>query len=104
MKKQKFWFYVLMIPTIIDLLQKLVREQYPNVKIFVRAKNRIDAYEYLDKGIDNIYRETLGTAVEMVRRCFAGNRNAKICSTTSRTKIYGNRQSLDPKIGKIKRR
>lgn len=44
---------------------ELVREQYPNVKIFVRAKNRIDAYEYLDKGIDNIYRETLGTAVEM---------------------------------------
>lgn len=44
---------------------ELVREQYPDVKIFVRAKNRIDAYEYLDKGIDNIYRETLGTAVEM---------------------------------------
>ncbi|MCD1118776.1 monovalent cation:proton antiporter-2 (CPA2) family protein [Chryseobacterium turcicum] len=43
----------------------LVREQYPNVKIFVRAKNRIDAYTYLDNGIDNIYRETLGTAVDM---------------------------------------
>ncbi|MGO4707532.1 monovalent cation:proton antiporter-2 (CPA2) family protein [Chryseobacterium sp. 2TAF14] len=46
-------------------IAELVREQYPNVKIFVRAKNRIDAYTYLDKGIDNIYRETLGTAVEM---------------------------------------
>jgi len=43
----------------------LVREQYPDVKIFVRAKNRIDAYAYLDNGIDNIYRETLGTAVDM---------------------------------------
>ncbi|EJL71008.1 monovalent cation:proton antiporter-2 (CPA2) family protein [Chryseobacterium populi] len=43
----------------------LVREHYPSVKIFVRAKNRIDAYNYLNNGIDNIYRETLGTAVDM---------------------------------------
>ncbi|MCJ8154961.1 monovalent cation:proton antiporter-2 (CPA2) family protein [Chryseobacterium sp. SSA4.19] len=43
----------------------IVREHYPDVKIFVRAKNRIDAYEYLNNGIDNIYRETLGTAVDM---------------------------------------
>lgn len=43
----------------------LVREHYPDVKIFVRAKNRIDAYSYLNNGIENIYRETLGTAVDM---------------------------------------
>lgn len=43
----------------------VVRENYPKVKIFVRAKNRIDAYEYLNNGISNIYRETLGTAVDM---------------------------------------
>ncbi|WBV55864.1 monovalent cation:proton antiporter-2 (CPA2) family protein [Chryseobacterium daecheongense] len=43
----------------------LVREHYPDVKIFVRAKNRIDAYSYLNKGVDKIYRETLGTAVDM---------------------------------------
>lgn len=43
----------------------VVRENYPRVKIFVRAKNRIDAYEYLNNGINNIYRETLGTAVDM---------------------------------------
>lgn len=43
----------------------LVREHYPKVKIFVRAKNRIDAYDYLNNGIENIYRETLGTAVDM---------------------------------------
>jgi monovalent cation:H+ antiporter-2, CPA2 family len=43
----------------------LVREHYPKVRIFVRAKNRIDAYDYLNNGIENIYRETLGTAVDM---------------------------------------
>lgn len=42
-----------------------VRENYPNVKIFVRAKNRVDAYAYLNSGIENVYRETLGTAVDM---------------------------------------
>ncbi len=43
----------------------LVRKHYPKVKIFVRAKNRIDSYDYLNNGIDHIYRETLGTAVDM---------------------------------------
>ena len=42
-----------------------VKENYPDIKIFVRAKNRIDAYEFLNKKVDNIYRETLGTAVDM---------------------------------------
>lgn len=42
-----------------------VRHEYPNVKIFVRVKNRMDAYDYVNNGIDNIYRETLGTAVDM---------------------------------------
>ncbi|AKK73110.1 potassium transporter [Chryseobacterium gallinarum] len=46
-------------------IAELVREHYPDVKIFVRAKNRIDAYEYLNNGITHIYRETLGTAVDM---------------------------------------
>ncbi|GEN67264.1 MULTISPECIES: monovalent cation:proton antiporter-2 (CPA2) family protein [Chryseobacterium] len=46
-------------------IAELVREHYPGVKIFVRAKNRIDAYNYLNNGINHIYRETLGTAVDM---------------------------------------
>lgn len=46
-------------------IANLVKENYPDVKIFVRAKNRLDAYYYLNNGITNIYRETLGTAVDM---------------------------------------
>ncbi len=41
------------------------KENYPELKIFVRAKNRLDAYDFLNKKVDNIYRETLGTAVDM---------------------------------------
>lgn len=47
------------------LLVDYAKENYPNLKIFVRAKNRLDAYEFLNKKVDNIYRETLGTAVDM---------------------------------------
>lgn len=41
------------------------REHFPQLKIFVRAKNRLDAYDFINNGVDNIYRETLGTAVNM---------------------------------------
>lgn len=44
---------------------EMVKENFPKVKIFVRAKNRIDAYYYINHGIEYIYRETLGTAVDM---------------------------------------
>ena len=47
------------------LLVDYAKENYPNLKIFVRAKNRLDAYEFLNRKVDNIYRETLGTAVDM---------------------------------------
>jgi CPA2 family monovalent cation:H+ antiporter-2 len=41
------------------------REHFPLMKIYVRAKNRLDAYDFINNGVDNIYRETLGTAVDM---------------------------------------
>jgi len=46
-------------------IAEMIREKYPKIKIFVRAKNRNDAYYYINHGIENIYRETLGTAVNM---------------------------------------
>jgi CPA2 family monovalent cation:H+ antiporter-2 len=42
-----------------------IRKYYPNLKILTRARNRVDAYEFLDQGVDNIYRETLYTAVHL---------------------------------------
>jgi monovalent cation:proton antiporter-2 (CPA2) family protein len=41
------------------------REHFPQLEIFVRAKNRLDAYDFINNGVDHIYRETLGTAVNM---------------------------------------
>lgn len=47
------------------LIVEYVHENFPKVKIFVRAKNRLDAYDFINNGVDNIYRETLGTAVDL---------------------------------------
>lgn len=44
---------------------QLAKENFPHLKIFVRAKNRTDAYDYLKQDVNHIYRETLGTAVNM---------------------------------------
>lgn len=46
-------------------MAEIVRKNFPNLKIMVRARNRIDAYNFIDIGIDNYYRETLYTAVHL---------------------------------------
>lgn len=50
--------------TTIDLV-KMVKKKYPNVKLMVRAKNRYDAYELHNLGVENIYRESLDTSVKL---------------------------------------
>ncbi|GJM31182.1 MAG: potassium transporter [Saprospiraceae bacterium] len=46
-------------------LAKMLKEKYPQVKLMVRAKNRNDAYELLNLGIENVYRESLETSVKL---------------------------------------
>ncbi len=48
-------------------ITKKVKEKYPHIKIMVRAKNRYDASELLNLGIEQVYREYLGTAVTLAR-------------------------------------
>ncbi|ALM20589.1 potassium transporter [Nonlabens sp. MIC269] len=43
----------------------LVKEKYPHVELLVRAKNRYEAYELLNLGIEYIYRETLDTSLSL---------------------------------------
>ncbi len=47
------------------LILEYAREKFPQLKFFIRSKNRLDAYDFINSGVDNIYRETLGTAVNM---------------------------------------
>ena len=50
----------------IEIVKK-VKAKYPHVKLMVRAKNRFDASELINIGIENVYRESLGTSVTLAR-------------------------------------
>lgn len=50
--------------TTVNLMKKL-KKKYPKVKLMVRAKNRYDAYELHNMGIEHIYRESLDTSVKL---------------------------------------
>jgi monovalent cation:H+ antiporter-2, CPA2 family len=42
-----------------------VRKHFPHLEIMARARNRMDAYELIDLGVKDFYRETLYTSVHM---------------------------------------
>ncbi|MCS6819392.1 MAG: monovalent cation:proton antiporter-2 (CPA2) family protein [Chitinophagales bacterium] len=41
------------------------RKHFPHLHIMARARNRFDAYDFLDEGVTHIYRETLYTSVHL---------------------------------------
>jgi CPA2 family monovalent cation:H+ antiporter-2 len=47
-----------------ELVEK-TKTEFPHLTIMVRARNRIDAYDLLDAGVKNIYRESLETSVRL---------------------------------------
>lgn len=48
-------------------ISKIVKEKYPHVELMIRTKNRYDAYELLNLGHENIYRESLDTSLILAR-------------------------------------
>jgi CPA2 family monovalent cation:H+ antiporter-2 len=48
-----------------ELLVETLEKFYPHLEIMMRARNRYDAYEFIDRGLKNIYRESLDTSVRM---------------------------------------
>lgn len=44
---------------------KIAKQHFPNLEILVRSKNRMDTYDLLDEGIENIYREHLDTSIRL---------------------------------------
>jgi CPA2 family monovalent cation:H+ antiporter-2 len=47
-----------------DLI-RTVKKHFGHVKVLARARNRFDAYELIEMGVTNIYRETLYTSVHL---------------------------------------
>ncbi|MCH3882173.1 MULTISPECIES: monovalent cation:proton antiporter-2 (CPA2) family protein [Tenacibaculum] len=48
-------------------ISKIVKEKYPHVELMIRTKNRYDAYELLNLGHQNIYRESLDTSLVLAK-------------------------------------
>ncbi|KQC11217.1 MAG: potassium transporter [Smithella sp. SDB] len=46
-------------------LVEKTKKIFPNLTVMVRAKSRLDAYELLDMGIKDVYRESLDTSVRL---------------------------------------
>ena len=46
-------------------ISSIIKEKYPHVELMIRTKNRYDAYELLNLGHENIYRETLDTSLAL---------------------------------------
>ncbi|WP_282179949.1 monovalent cation:proton antiporter-2 (CPA2) family protein [Maribacter stanieri] len=54
-------------PSVTKEITKLVKEKYPQVELMIRAQNRYDAYELLNMGMENIYRESLDTSLSLAK-------------------------------------
>lgn len=46
-------------------LVELCREHFPHLEVMIRAKNRYEAFELMELGVENIYREHLDTSIRM---------------------------------------
>ncbi|HSF55816.1 MAG TPA: monovalent cation:proton antiporter-2 (CPA2) family protein [Algoriphagus sp.] len=46
-------------------LVELCQEHFPNLEIMIRSKNRYEAYELMEMGVENIYRQHLDTSIRM---------------------------------------
>lgn len=46
-------------------LMELCKEEFPHLEVMIRAKNRYDAFELMEMGVKNIYREHLDTSIRM---------------------------------------
>jgi CPA2 family monovalent cation:H+ antiporter-2 len=52
-------------PEVNQKLISTVQKNFPNLQIMARAKSRMDAYELIDMGLKDIYRESLHTSVKL---------------------------------------
>ncbi len=46
-------------------LVRIVRQNFPNMKILARVYDRAHAHEVLNEGVDNVYREVFGSSVDL---------------------------------------
>lgn len=66
-------------------LAETAKKHFPHLKIFMRAKHRFEAYEFFDKGVNHVYRESVHASVylgvdilkTLGRRAYTSTRKAQ---------------------------
>ena len=74
----------------------LVRKKYPDLPIYVRARDRNHVHQLMDHGVDYIMRETFLSSLEMSRRVLIGaglardeaNSTIKTFASADRARLY----------------
>ena len=51
----------------INEIAETVRKHFPHLRIFARAFDRVHAYELLNDGIADVYREVFGSSLDMAQ-------------------------------------
>jgi len=54
-------------PNATKQVTKMIKDKYPHVELMIRAKNRYEAYDLLNLGMENIYRESLETSLTLAK-------------------------------------
>ena len=67
-EKAKYFVAALDPPEINQKLVTILRKNFPHLEIFVRAKNRSYAYNYLKDGLNEVYRENFFSSVYVGRQ------------------------------------
>ncbi|MFY7652653.1 MAG: cation:proton antiporter, partial [Chitinophagaceae bacterium] len=94
-------------------LAHLIQKHFPHIQLFIRVKNRLEAYEFLEHQIPNVYRETLHTSVYMGvdvlaalgHRRYTATRKANDFikyDTLSMNKLYKSRNDIDAYISSVR--
>ncbi|HEX4618983.1 MAG TPA: monovalent cation:proton antiporter-2 (CPA2) family protein [Steroidobacteraceae bacterium] len=68
----------------------LAREQFPNLKVFARARNRQHAFALMDAGVTVVVRETYNSSLEMAGRVLEalGENTAEARETVRRFRVH----------------
>lgn len=68
----------------------MVQANFPHLKIFARARNREHAFHLLDRGVKVIYREVLGSSLEMAESLLVslGYPKAQAQATMARFRVH----------------
>ena len=64
-EKAKLFIAAVDNPSVNIALAALVKKNFPNIKVMARARDRYDAYEFIDLGVNAYYRDTLYSAVTL---------------------------------------